>query len=132
MRFARSCRTRRWCGFRAGTLASSRGAQLRPCGNRRSTSSPRRGADRLLAVARGAGWMGSHFVEWRGHRIHVVDSGHGEPLLLVPGLGNNVDMWKPFMDQFRERRIIRLEAPGTGLSSTPAVPVRIPELSDML
>lgn len=76
--------------------------------------------------------MGSHFVEWRGHRIHVVDSGRGEPLLLVPGLGNNVDMWKPFMDQFRERRIIRLEAPGTGLSSTPAVPVRIPELSDML
>ncbi len=76
--------------------------------------------------------LGSHFVEWRGHRIHVVDSGKGEPLLLVPGLGNNVDMWKPFMDQFRERRIIRLEAPGTGLSSTPSSPVRIPELSDML
>ena len=50
----------------------------------------------------------------------------------VPGLGNNVDMWKPFMDQFRERRIVRLEAPGTGLSSTPAQPMRIPELSDML
>jgi pimeloyl-ACP methyl ester carboxylesterase len=62
----------------------------------------------------------------------VVDSGRGEPLLLVPGLGNNVDMWKPFMDQFRERRIIRLEAPGTGLSSTPARPVTIAELSDML
>jgi len=76
--------------------------------------------------------MGSHFFEWHGHRIHVVDSGRGEPLLLVPGLGNNVDMWKPFMDQFRERRIVRLEAPGTGLSSTPAQPVRIPELSDML
>ena len=76
--------------------------------------------------------VGSHFVEWRGHRIHVVDSGRGEPLLLVPGLGNNVDMWQPFMDQFRERRIVRLEAPGTGLSSTPTVPVRIPELSDML
>ena len=30
------------------------------------------------------------------------------------------------MEQFRERRIIRLEAPGTGLSSTPAFPVRIP------
>lgn len=76
--------------------------------------------------------VGSDFVEWNGHRIHVVDSGHGEPLLLVPGLGNNVDMWKPFMDQFRERRVIRLEAPGTGLSSTPTCPVRIPELSDML
>ena len=76
--------------------------------------------------------MGSHFVSWRGHRIHVVDSGKGEPLLLVPGLGNNVDMWKPFMDQFRERRVIRLEAPGTGLSSTPSCPVRIDELSEML
>ena len=76
--------------------------------------------------------MGSHFVEWRGHRIHVVDSGRGEPLLLVPGLGNNVDMWQPFMDQFRERRVIRLEAPGTGQSSTPVRPVTVPELSQML
>jgi poly(3-hydroxyoctanoate) depolymerase len=73
-----------------------------------------------------------HFVAWRGQQIHVADTGHGEPLLLVPGLGNNIDMWAPFMEQFRERRVIRLEAPGTGQSSTPAFPVGIPALAEML
>ena len=72
------------------------------------------------------------FVAWRGHQIHVADTGRGEPLLLVPGLGNNIDMWAPFMEQFRERRVIRLEAPGTGQSSTPAFPVGIPALAEML
>lgn len=73
-----------------------------------------------------------HFVTWRGHQIHVADTGRGEPLLLVPGLGNNIDMWTPFMDQFRERRVIRLESPGTGQSSTPTFPVGIPTLAEML
>src|SRR5688572_9078274 len=73
-----------------------------------------------------------HFVAWSGYQIHVADTGRGEPLLLVPGLGNNIDMWTPFMDQFRERRVIRLEAPGTGQSSTPSFPVGIPALAEML
>ena len=60
--------------------------------------------------------MDCDFVSWRGHRIHVTVTGDGEPLLLVPGLGNNVDMWTGFMAQFKQRRIIRLDAPGTGLS----------------
>ena len=76
--------------------------------------------------------MPSSFVSWRGRRVYVADSGHGDPLLLVPGLGNNVDMWLPFMEQFTNRRIIRLDAPGTGLSSTPASPVTIPAAAELL
>ena len=76
--------------------------------------------------------MTSEFIMWRGHRIHVTESGHGDPLLLVPGLGNNIEMWVPFMEQFRDRRIIRLDAPGTGLSSTPLFPITVPELADLL
>ena len=76
--------------------------------------------------------MRSEFITWRGHRVFVTVTGQGDPLLLVPGLGNNVGMWVPFMQQFPNRRIIRLDAPGTGLSSTPLFPVRVPELADLL
>ena len=76
--------------------------------------------------------MRSEFITWRGHRVHVTESGQGDPLLLVPGLGNNIEMWVPFMEQFTNRRIIRLDAPGTGLSSTPMFPVILPALADLL
>ena len=76
--------------------------------------------------------MRSEFITWRGHRIFVTVTGHGDPLLLVPGLGNNIGMWVPFMEQFQDRRIIRLDAPGTGLSSTPAWPVNLPSLAELL
>jgi poly(3-hydroxyalkanoate) depolymerase len=76
--------------------------------------------------------MPSRFVAWRGHRIHVTETGDGDPLLLVPGLGNNIEMWVPFMEQFPNRRIIRLDAPGTGLSSTPVWPINVPALADLL
>jgi pimeloyl-ACP methyl ester carboxylesterase len=62
--------------------------------------------------------MDSNFLEWRGHRIHVKDTGAGEPLLLLTGLGGHTDMWAPFVEQFPKRRIIRFDVPGTGLSST--------------
>jgi len=74
----------------------------------------------------------SEFISWRGHRILVTVTGHGDPLLLVPGLGNNIGMWVPFMEQFQHRRIIRLDAPGTGLSSTPIFPINVPALADLL
>lgn len=76
--------------------------------------------------------MASEFLSWRGNRIHVVETGDGDPLLLVPGLGNNIEMWVPFMEQFPNRRIIRLDAPGTGLSSTPTWPLPVPALADLL
>ena len=76
--------------------------------------------------------MTREFIAWRGHRIHVTETGQGDPLLLVPGLGNNIEMWVPFMEQFRNRRIVRLDAPGTGLSSTPLFPINVPALADLL
>ena len=76
--------------------------------------------------------MRSEFITWRGHRIFVTVTGQGDPLLLVPGLGNNVGMWVPFMQQFPNRRFIRLDAPGTGLSSTPICPINVPALAELL
>ena len=76
--------------------------------------------------------MESAFMWWRGHRVHVTETGYGDPLLLVPGLGNNVEMWVPFMEQFKGRRIIRFDAPGTGVSSTPLYPITIPAAAELL
>ena len=40
-------------------------------------------------------------------------------------------MWKPFASQFPDRRILLFDAPGTGLSSTPARPMRIEGLANL-
>jgi poly(3-hydroxyoctanoate) depolymerase len=74
---------------------------------------------------------GPEVLSWRGHRIHVSDTGDGEPLLLVSGLGCDADMWAPFVEQFAGRRIIRFDAPGTGRSSSPLFPVSIGALAEL-
>jgi len=71
------------------------------------------------------------FITWHGHHIHIVEVGHGEPLLLISGLGSNTGMWRPFMEYFPNRRIIRFDAPGTGRSSTPLYPVPVSSLADL-
>lgn len=75
--------------------------------------------------------MDCDFVAWRGHRVHVRETGKGEPLLLVTGVGGNTDMWAPFAEQFGTRRVITFDAPGTGRSSTPMYPVTIPALAEL-
>ena len=75
--------------------------------------------------------MGDDLLPWRGHRVRVIETGVGDPLLLIGGLGCNADMWAPFVEQFRERRIIRFDMPGTGGSSTPFFPVSIASLADL-
>ncbi len=69
------------------------------------------------------------FLEWRGQRVCITEQGEGEPLFLVPGLGNNADMWAPFMAQFPNRRLITFDAPGTGRSTTPFFPVSVAALA---
>ena len=68
---------------------------------------------------------------FRGHWINGIDYGDGDPLLLIMGLGGNVDMWKPLIEHLPGRRIIAFDAPGTGQSSLPMVAVTVPELADL-
>jgi poly(3-hydroxyalkanoate) depolymerase len=68
-------------------------------------------------------------MQWRGHKICVTERGEGEPLLLVPGIGCNAEMWAPFMEQFPNRRLISFDAPGAGRSSTPLFPVSVESLA---
>ena len=75
--------------------------------------------------------MRCEVLNWRGLRINVSDTGEGEALLLVSGLGCNAEMWEPLVEQFAGRRILRFDAPGTGLSSTPLFPVSVAALAEL-
>jgi pimeloyl-ACP methyl ester carboxylesterase len=75
--------------------------------------------------------MDGKFLAWRGHDVYVNESGQGDPLLLITGLGGNTHMWAPLMGYFDKRRIIRFDAPGTGRSSTPTGPIPISMLADL-
>jgi pimeloyl-ACP methyl ester carboxylesterase len=52
----------------------------------------------------------------------------GRPLLLVNGVGANVEMWDPFRRSLGGRHTIAFDAPGTGESSTPSRPLTMREL----
>jgi poly(3-hydroxyalkanoate) depolymerase len=61
------------------------------------------------------------------HAVRVSDSGGEDrlPLLLVNGIGANLEMWDPFRARL-SRRSVALDLPGTGGSSTPLLPLTIP------
>lgn len=51
--------------------------------------------------------------------------GGGPPLLLVTGLGANIEMWEPLVDELRDFKTIAFDAPGTGESDIPRWPLRM-------
>jgi poly(3-hydroxyalkanoate) depolymerase len=63
------------------------------------------------------------FLEVSGLRIRVRVAGDGPPLLLVMGLGANLDMWQPLIAGLGQRELIAFDAPGTGGSATPRLPM---------
>jgi poly(3-hydroxyoctanoate) depolymerase len=71
------------------------------------------------AVASPAG----SFVEVDGLRLRYSIEGQGPPLLLVSGIGANLDMWLPFRDQLSDFETIAMDLPGTGESATPRLPM---------
>lgn len=61
------------------------------------------------------------------HRVRVSDSRTDEsalPLVLMNGIGANLEMWAPLRARLA-RRTIALDLPGTGGSSTPLLPLSI-------
>ena len=78
------------------------------------------GADRILT-----------FVEVDGRLLRVSVRGAGRPLLLVMGLGGNIEMWGPLERALNAHRIqtIAYDASGTGHSPTRLAPQRMPGLA---
>lgn len=61
-----------------------------------------------------------------GTDLFVRERGEGHPLLLINGLGANVEMWGPCEERLAAAsRTIVFDAPGTGRSTTPAWPLSI-------
>jgi poly(3-hydroxyoctanoate) depolymerase len=73
--------------------------------------------------------MNTTFVNVAGLRLRVARAGEGRPLLLITGIGANVDMWAPLARRVTDRELIAFDAPGVGLSERPRVPVRMRRLA---
>jgi poly(3-hydroxyoctanoate) depolymerase len=68
-----------------------------------------------------------HHIEVDGVRLRVAIRGRGRPLLLLMGIGGNIEMWGPFEDALDARlhRTITVDAPGTGASTGYRFPRRM-------
>jgi poly(3-hydroxyalkanoate) depolymerase len=71
------------------------------------------------------------FVRVDGHLLRVSIRGEGRPLLLVMGLGGNIEMWDPLEQALNGRGIqtIAYDASGTGDSPARLVPLRMAGLA---
>lgn len=78
--------------------------------------------------------MSEVMLEVGRHRVRVSDSGprpDGTPLLLVNGIGANLEMWEPLRSRLG-RRSLAVDLPGTGGSPTPLKPLSIPDSARLL
>jgi pimeloyl-ACP methyl ester carboxylesterase len=55
-------------------------------------------------------------------RVRVRTIGEGPPLLLLMGIGGNLDMWTPLVEVLRARELIMFDFPGTGSSGSSFLP----------
>ncbi len=62
------------------------------------------------------------FVNVGPTRIRVRTVGEGPPLLLVMGIGGNIDMWEPLAGALHGRELIMFDFPGTGSSDLSFLP----------
>jgi pimeloyl-ACP methyl ester carboxylesterase len=71
--------------------------------------------------------QGSRFVDVDGIRIRAAIRGEGQPLLLVMGIGGNIEMWQPFEQALAGSGIqtITFDAPGVGESTNWLLPRRM-------
>ena len=72
------------------------------------------------------------FVRAGGLRLRVGRHGAGRPLLLITGIGANLDMWAPFARLVGDRELIAFDPPGAGLSQRPRRPARMRGLAGVV
>ncbi len=64
-------------------------------------------------------------------RIHYQAHGHGEPVLLIPGLASDLSTWKKAVPQLgKHHKVIALDNRGAGLTEAPGTAFTMKMLSD--
>jgi poly(3-hydroxyalkanoate) depolymerase len=71
----------------------------------------------------------SGFIEVDGLRLRYQVRGSGPPLLLIMGLGGHLDLWRPLQETLPDFETIAFDAPGSGESSVPAIPMAMSRLA---
>jgi len=61
-----------------------------------------------------------------------IGSGTGRPLLLINGLGGNIEMWAPLRDALGGRTTLAFDAPGSGASRAPLGQPSIGYVADVI
>jgi poly(3-hydroxyoctanoate) depolymerase len=64
--------------------------------------------------------------------LRIARCGEGPPLLLINGLGANLEMWGPLVRRLPGRELIALDLPGTGQSARGRWPMRMPQLARLV
>jgi poly(3-hydroxyalkanoate) depolymerase len=65
--------------------------------------------------------------------VRVARIGQADPLLLINGLGANLEMWQPLVRELAgDRELIAFDLPGTGRSARPRWPMRMPQLARLV
>lgn len=54
------------------------------------------------------------------------------PLLLIHGIGGSLESWQPLLDQIPGRDVVMVDSPGAGRSAVPALPIRMPAITDRI
>jgi len=77
-----------------------------------------------------------HSIDVKGQRLRIaIRPGNGTrtPLLLLNGIGVNLEVFQPFIDELDPgMEVIRFDVPGTGGSPRPIMPYRFSTLSYMI
>lgn len=71
-------------------------------------------------------------MEIRGHRLRISVTGEGPALVLINGLGANIELWQPLREQLSDRQTIAFDAPGVGGSPLSRRRMRIGDLADLV
>lgn len=79
--------------------------------------------------------MQTQFLNIGGQRIRVAvwpADTESTPLLLMNGIGTNIEVLRPFAEQIRYTEVIAFDAPGCGGSSTTVLPYRLSGLARLV
>ena len=66
------------------------------------------------------------FVHLGPIRVRVRVTGDGPPLLMIMGIGGNLDMWEPLTALLPDRQLVTFDFPGTGDSTLSWLPPTMP------